>query len=236
MTQTRRTGHEHLVDYSADLLGGPIDHLVREHSRVLGLACEASEELRTANHRDLRKAADVDHLQAAAIAFAAGQRDPGTPAATALDKRIADAERRAQVANAAVRSAYVALRDAVEEHRDDWTADLDLQQQAAAAEVNAALDQVLPLLARVGHLRRVSALVEDLESRRAYNKGASVSSVALPGLSTTMPVPTLLDSIVAEASPRPRDTEPVHELPFVEGAAGRTIRAGLPISDTGSLV
>jgi hypothetical protein len=77
------------------------------------------------------------------VAVVAGEDDPGTPALDALADRITTAKRTALGLSDGLNAAHRDLVDALREHRDDFEAQLDLDQSARrqeAAELIAALD------------------------------------------------------------------------------------------------
>jgi hypothetical protein len=109
----------------------------RERTSIYALVSEASGAVHADRH-------------ALAVAMAAEEDDPGTPATDALAERVNAARRRMQGLGDALDVAHRALLDALREHREEFEAQLDLDQTARRARAVALVDELEANLARAG--------------------------------------------------------------------------------------
>jgi hypothetical protein len=85
---------------------------------------------------------------ALAVAMAADEDDPGTPATDALAKKLQAARRRITGLSDALNTAYRALVDALIDHCDEWEKSLDLAQTERRARAVDLIDELAANLRR----------------------------------------------------------------------------------------
>jgi hypothetical protein len=219
----------HLNDNGAwhdwSILGGPlspvlaqIDALTDVQSRARALN-EEEQDARKAT----REAVERDKA-ASEEAFLKGRKDPGTRHADAAAVVEADVARRREAAQSVVRSAHIALLDAVQREAPAWLADIAARREQTERDLAAAVAVVAGHLDHLDHLHRLAATVEDPTDLRAHHRAGTRRVLAVPGAPNGV---AAADALRHLADYR-RTTRPAPEPTVLDpGKGGREIRAGV---------
>mgnify|MGYP001054985183 CR=1 FL=1 len=171
---------------AADSPIGPFDV---EYRRLLALYQGALADLREIT-RERPETIERDR-QALAQAMAAGKPDPGEQATARLHERFVAQKRKVAGLADACQAAYVALRDAIDEHADTFVGQLTAGADTDHERLDALLNELDELLSRTDGARNAIGWLEyavnadpnrrgDLPSQRASKPGFLLSTTSYP--------------------------------------------------------
>jgi hypothetical protein len=155
-----------------------------------------------------RASAEHTHIAALAEALRAGTPEPDNgEVITDLDQRISAAEQRKKALAAALRDAFDDVCDAIDAHRESWTADLDRQEAKARKAYAEAVEQLALTRRAVSEILAVRAWLDPeygFPQRPWYRVGDYVLRALIRPNGEPYGISGVLDALRADAAkPKP---------------------------------